>query len=161
MKKLLILLAIGLMFGCASSHVVKKPVTSFTAAYDARYLIKKIEDRSRRIVPGHFLDAIKGYLKVELSKRNILAHKTASSYREIKILITHYRMRSGFNRMLFGPMAGKDEITSTVTISDSKTGAVIGESDVNTYNVLAIGGEQDIARMHAEEIAKFLSGNSK
>ena len=70
-------------------------------------------------------------------------------------------MRSGFNRMLFGLMAGKDGITSTVTILDSKTGEVIGETDVNTYNVLAIGGEQDIARMHAEEIAKFLSGNSQ
>ena len=158
MKKVLMLGLALLIAACSSTHVVKKPIQPFTESYQGKYVIKSIEDKSEKIVPDHFLDAIKGYLKAELTKRHMVADEKSAPDREIAILVTYYRMRSGFTRMMFGVMAGKDGVRSTVTVLHAKTGEVLGSSEVDTYNVLAVGGESDIARMHAEEIANFLEG---
>lgn len=161
MKRILVLALALLISGCASTHVVKKPIEPVTGLSQVKYSIKSIEDKSEKSVPEHFLDAIKGYLKAELTRRHMVAEEKSAPDQEIAILVTYYRMRSGFNRMMFGVMAGKDGVTSTVTVLDAKTGAVMGSSEVNTYNVLAVGGEQDVARMHAEEIANFLEGKPR
>lgn len=57
---------------------------------------------------------------------------------------------------MFGVFAGKDGVDSEVIVKNS-TGEVIGKSTVSSYNLMAIGDMQDVARMHAEEIAKFLN----
>lgn len=161
MKRML-LFGLGLLLaGCASSHVDKKPIEPVTGLSQVKYSIKNIEDKSEKIVPEHFLESIKGYLKAEMKKRNMLAEEELETNRDVVIQVTYYRMRSGFTRMMFGVMAGKDGVASTVTVLDAKTGEEIGASEVNTYNVLAVGGEQDVARMHAEEIANFLDGKKK
>lgn len=60
---------------------------------------------------------------------------------------------------MFGIMAGKDGMNSTITATAaSDPTRVLGESTVSSYNVMAVGGEDDIPRMHAAEIAKFLAG---
>jgi hypothetical protein len=161
MKKMLILLFALLVTSCASSHVVKQPIALPTAPVDLKYSIINIEDQSKRPVPEQFLVAIKGYLNAELSQKNMIADENSLPNREIKISVIYYRMRSGFNRAMFGVMAGKDGVTSKVTVLDPKTGALLGESEVDTYNVLAVGDEQDVAKMHAEEIVKFLEEKPK
>lgn len=95
-------------------------------------------------------------LKNELSKANRLAASGQTDAVAIDIKIVAYRMRSGFSRMMFGVLAGKDGIESEVTMRDPKTGAVLGSSTVSTFNVMAVGGQEDVARMHAEEIGKFV-----
>lgn len=62
-------------------------------------------------------------------------------------------------RMMFGIFAGKDGINSTVKVYSPDGGKVLGSSEVNSYNVMAVGSQDDIARMHGEEIVKFLSGD--
>lgn len=57
--------------------------------------------------------------------------------------------------MMFGILAGKDGIASEVSVRDNAQ-KVIGSSTVSTFNVMAVGTEEDIAHMHAEEIAKTL-----
>lgn len=161
MKGFFILGLALLVTGCASSHVVTKPMEPATGSSQETYFISTIDDKSEHVVPEHFLEAIRGYLKAELTKRNMIAEDKSVADRELQIQVTYYRMRSGFTRMMFGVMAGKDGVTSTVNVLNAKTGEVIGTSDVNTYNVMAVGGEQDVARMHAEEIAKFLGGKVK
>jgi hypothetical protein len=59
---------------------------------------------------------------------------------------------------MFGIFAGKDGVDSTVDVVDARTGKVVGSSTVSSYNVMAVGEQEDVARMHAEEIARFLSG---
>jgi len=132
-----------------------------TGSSQAKYSVRSIEDKSENTVPEQFLEAIKGYLKAELKKRDMIAEEKSVPDRELAIQVTYYRMRSGFTRMMFGVMAGKDGVTSTVNVLNAKTGEILGTSGVDTYNVLAVGGEQDVARMHAEEIANFLAGKQK
>lgn len=162
MKRIIMLLVLAFMFiGCASSTVIKEPIKSSTEVEQAKYVIKNIEDKSEKVAPEHFLHSIEGYLKAELKNRGIAAEDEVEINREVNIEITYYRMRSGFSRVMIGAMAGKDRVTSKVTVLDSKTGEVLGASEVDTYNVTAVADEQDVAKMHAEEIADFLSTNPK
>ena len=63
--------------------------------------------------------------------------------------------------MMFGVFAGKDGINSTVKVYSPDGHTVLGSSEVSSYNVMAVGSQDDIARMHGEEIVKFLSGEAK
>ena len=157
-RYLLLLVAFLILTGCASSAVVQKPMTEPVIQGDTRYQIGNVIDRTERGVPDHFLEALKGYINSELRSRRLLATETRDGNREVNITVTYYRMRSGANRLLWGAMAGKDGLRSTVTVVDRRTGQVIGESEVDTYSVMAVTSENDIARMHGEEIAKFLTG---
>ncbi len=67
-------------------------------------------------------------------------------------------MRKGMTRMMFGVFAGKDGIDSTVNVYSPDGSQVLGSSEVSSYNVMAVGSQDDIARMHGDEIVKFLSG---
>ena len=43
-----------------------------------------------------------------------------------------------------------------MTITDARTGQVVGSSTVTSYNATTIVGEDGVARMHGQEIAKFV-----
>jgi len=98
-------------------------------------------------------------LKVELAKRHLLANENSGPEFYIDIAVTNYRMRGDVVRFMLGMFAGKDGVESTVSIRDSKTEELAGETDVSTFNITAIGSMDEIARMHAQEIAKFLAGS--
>ncbi len=142
------------LVGCGSSKMVKQPIEG--TAQLSKYEINKIKCETEG-VPEHFLSAVQGHLKAELSKRSLLSNEANSTSNKVDITVVSYRMRSGFSRMMFGVFAGKDGIESTVKVLEPATGKVIGESNVSSFNVTAVGNEDDIARMHAQEIAKFLA----
>lgn len=156
MKNLLIAVAaLFLVAGCASSTKVAQPLVQ-TQAVHRTYAGIDVVNRGTA-APEHFIAAVSAYLKEEL--------RQTGSYSEtqgdlIEITLTDYRMRSGFNRAMFGVLAGKDGVDSTVVVKNPNTGHVVGRSTVSSYNALAVGGMEDIARMHAEEIAKYLNGGT-
>lgn len=154
------LILVCMLIGCGSNSKVLKPIGNMDSAdnHANSYMVGQI-GISTDDVPDHFIAAVKGYLKTELKKCNLLCETEAELERTIDIDITYYRMRSGFTRMMFGVFAGKDGIKSTVRIKDNETNSIIGESEISTFNVMAVGGEEDVARMHAEAIVKFISGN--
>ena len=160
LRKHLPMLGIVLLAGCASTATVVQTLDAPTEAgrETQRYSIQDIKSHTRE-APQHFLVAVKSYLEQELTKRNLLADSGAP--RKVEIIITDYRMRSGFTRQMFGIFAGKDGVVSKVQVFDTSSGKVIGASEVDSYNLMAIGEQEDIARMHAEEIAEFLAGEKK
>lgn len=107
--------------------------------------------------PEHFLLAVKSFLKADLAEANAMSEGGADAW-EIAVTVMTYRMRSGFNRFMFGMLAGKDGIDSQVQLLDP-SGQVQGESKVSTFNVTAVGASEDVARMHADEIANFVLRN--
>lgn len=113
---------------------------------------------SAKDVPDQFLSEVKGYLDSELRKRGFLAGKDANGANKVNVNVTYYRMRSGFTRMMFGVFAGKDGIEGKVSITDAK-GNSITTLDASSYNLTAMGGQDDIARMFAESIAETLEKN--
>lgn len=145
---------------CGSSSKVTKPIEQATEVGPVKFKVAGITDGSGKAVPSHILAALRGHLESQLTQRNLLAGDAAGDrVVDVAINITGYRMRSGMMRGMFGMMAGKDGMDSTITATAaSDPTRVLGESTVSSYNVMAVGGEDDIPRMHAEEIAKFLAG---
>jgi hypothetical protein len=143
--------------GCGSSHSVKKKITVSGQVAKITYQLSEIED-SKNLVPEHIRVGILAYLKKDLQTQGLLPGTGEQATRIVKISVLSYRMRSGFSRMMFGILAGKDGISTNVSVMDPVSGEVLGESEVSSYNLAAVGSEEDIARMQGEEIARYLSG---
>jgi hypothetical protein len=146
----------ALLAACGSTSQIRQPVepvSAATAAFSVEQPVNAVPKDSDQPAE-HFLTAVASYLKSELAKNGRLA-KESDDALKIDIKVTEFRMRSGVTRMMFGVFAGKDGIASEVSVRDSAQ-KVLGSSTVSTFNVMAVGGEEDIARMHAEEIAKTL-----
>lgn len=142
---------------CGSSSQFVKPMelSASTPQTQKKYSVGNVTTKVDS-VPDQFMSAIKGFLKVELKEKGLFEENEASSSNVIDIEVNYYRMRSGFTRMFFGMLAGKDGVDSTVKISDKETHNEVGELTVSSFNVAAIGESEDVARMHAEEIAEAL-----
>jgi hypothetical protein len=155
--------SVTVLAGCGSTTKVSRAIAPASAMGNGATSVprsfevgefKSTVDR----LPPHFLTEVQSYLTTELRIRGILAGPGSGA--KVNVTATYYRMRSGMNRMMFGAMAGKDGIESSVTVVDSTTGEVIGESTISTYNVTAVGDQGDVARMHAKEIANFLQNKT-
>jgi hypothetical protein len=153
----LIVFTAGLLAACGSSQSVVKQMDRPPTVV-SRFRLDPIDDHSGEAVPGQFLASIQGYLESDLKQQNLLAADVDQAPR-VHIEVTSYRMRGGITRAMFGAMAGKDGVESKVTVLAPGGDRVIGASDVSTFNVMAFGGPDDIARMHADKIAGFLAGD--
>lgn len=149
-----------MLSACGSSATISKNLDSSLIANQSQFKIGKIECQLND-VPDHFLEAIKGHLKSELQKRNLYSNENSNNSCDVNVVLNYYRMRSGFTRMMFGVMAGKDGVESIISIVDPNTNIVVGKSTVSTFNIMAVGEMDDIARMHAEKIAAFIAGEIK
>jgi hypothetical protein len=139
---------------CASNTNVLTPVTVPDADAPSYADVDVVNAGTE--APSHFLEAIRSYLDQAMHEQGLIE---ADAARQVRVVVTDYRMRSGFTRAMFGVLAGKDGVDSQVTIIDRESGEIVGQSDITSYNVMAIGGMEDIARMHAKEIAMFLGGD--
>ena len=157
MRRAIVILAISvLVAACGSTSQIRQPiepVSAATAVFSVEKPVNAVPRESDQPAE-HFLSTITSYLRTELAKNGRLA-KEGDDALKIDIKVMEFRMRSGVSRMMFGIFAGKDGIASEVSVRDSSQ-KVLGSSTVSTFNVMAVGGEEDIARMHAEEIAKTL-----
>jgi hypothetical protein len=80
----------------------------------------------------------------------------ADASQTMDIELTSFRVRSSFSAVMFGFMAGTDNVEGIVTIKDA-TGAMLKRAKVSaSYALGGIGGGQDEARMNwlYEEFAK-------
>ena len=159
--KFVALVVISFLFvACGSNARISKNLDDDLIVKQRKFNIGNIQCQISE-VPEHFLSAIKGHLKTELQKRNIYTENNGDNPCAIEIAVSSYRMRSGFTRMMFGVFAGQDGIESVVSVVDPKTHNVLGKSNVSTFNVMAVGEMDDIARMPAEKIAEFVAGELK
>ena len=129
-------------------------------AAPARYQAGTI-NAGKTEIPDHILKAVTGHLDAELRKRGLAATAEDGNTIRIDATTTYYRMRSGFSRMMVGILAGKDGIKCDVQLVDKKSGQAVGQFQVSSYNLMAVGGEDDVARMLATEIAQALENYKK
>ena len=151
-------LALGaVLTGCGSVAVIKQPVaaTPSTSSF-ALGALTNATPKDGDQPPDHFLDAVQGHVRSELTLEKKLAAAGDASAALVDVKVVSYRMRSTFSRVMFGFLAGKDGVDSEVTIRDARTGQVLGSSTVSSYNVMTIVGQDGVARMHGQEIAKFV-----
>ena len=146
-----------LLAACGSTSVVKQPVAAMpaTSSYSVGTLtIATPKDGDQP--PETFMSTLQGHVRSELGKEGRLAATGDTASAQVDVKVTSYRMRSAFSRFMFGFLAGQDGVDSEVTIKDAKTGEVLGSSTVKSYNATTIVGEDGVARMHGQEIAKFV-----
>lgn len=159
MRNMFIICLALFISGCASTRVDRKPLIPVSDSASTKYRIEEIVNKSKeQRVPDHFIKAIVSHLKLTLKESDMLEGGDSPESLKVSITITSYRMRSEYKRGMWGPMAGKDKVVSTITVTDEVTDEVLGESTASTYNMLAVSNEMDIARKHSEEIAEFLTG---
>jgi hypothetical protein len=104
-------------------------------------------------------------IEMALSSRALLSD-AAPSAPSLHVYVTHVRVRSTFNAVMWGAMSGNDAIEGEVQIKDA-TGAVLDKFEVKaSYALGGFAGGQDSMRMgwlyeaFAKELAKELSGES-
>lgn len=105
------------------------------------------------------LDILNTQLRADLGP--LLAASTEPGAKRVQIRITNYYMRHGAARALVGIMAGKDNITSVVTVLDAGTDTVLGTTEVVSSNATAFGTSSGLIEGHAKEISAFLKGTAK
>lgn len=152
---LITIICAGLITGCGSTASVVQPY-AIELIGDVRYEVSDIEVEADN-VPEHFVAAIRGHLRAELLKQTMLADQHVEGTHILSIVITEYRMRSGITRAMWGVFAGKDGVDGIVTVLDASSGEAVGKFHVKSYNVMAVGNEDDVARMFAREVAKSIT----
>jgi hypothetical protein len=148
-----------LLSACGSSstaiQAMPNAATGTMGSGPAKYVAGTLS-AGKTEIPAHIVSAVTGHLDAELHKRGLAPAADADRTIRIDATTTYYRMRSGFSRMMVGIFAGKDGIECDVQLVDKTSGQPIGQFKVKSYNMTAVGGEDDVARMLAVEIVKAL-----
>jgi hypothetical protein len=148
-----------LLSACGGSSTAIQPMpntaTGAGSSGPAKYAAGTLS-AGKTEIPAHIVSAVTGHLDAELRKRNLAPVSETDRTIRIDATATYYRMRSGFSRMMVGIFAGKDGIECDVHLVDKASGQEIGQFKVKSYNLTAVGGEDDVARLLADEIVKAL-----
>jgi hypothetical protein len=115
-----------------------------------------LNDDAKKLLPDNLkfnADTLKGTIDRALAAHGAVKPDSAQ---QLDVEITGFRVRSNFSAIMFGFMAGNDNVEGIVTLKDG-TGKVLKRSKVSaSYALGGIGGGQDDARMGwlYEEFAK-------
>jgi hypothetical protein len=114
-------------------------------------------DHSGKALDNDVLSSLHEALESELGKggRNLSTKADAQALVEVEIIDFH--MRNQASRWMLGAMSGKDFIKSKISLVEPGTGAILLSFEVTTSTANQWRGQNSIARLHAEEIAKALA----
>ena len=107
-------------------------------------------------VDADFARALRGYITQELGARNLLATEGVEADREVVLVVTEYRMRTPWDRILLGAIAGRDSIATEVRVVHVASGRTLGETLIHTTRRMAISSDDAMARRHAEAVVQYL-----
>jgi len=150
LRSFVILLIIGTS-GCVNFFIKERQtdVRSTPKAPNVKYEISSISITTEDI-PASFLFSLKRYLFAELSKRKILGRKEDKPH-QIRILIGYYHVVKD---------ADNNRVVSMVDVTDPGAEEILDESEINTL-IQKARNIEDVAKLHAREIVKFLAGERK
>jgi len=150
LRSFAILLIIGTS-SCTNFFIKERPadVRPTPKVPNIRYEISSISIATEDI-PASFLFNLKRYLFAELSKRKLLGRKEDNPH-QIRILIGYYRVVKD---------ADANHVVSVVDVADPKSEEILDESEINT-SVQKARNIEDVAKLHARDIVKFLAGEKK
>lgn len=152
-RKLGKLITLGLLAlfltGCIGTKSNVRSAYAPSAADRFSYSIDNVDGMS-----AEGLEILNAQLRDGLG--TMLAPASGIDAKRVQIRITNYYMRHGAARALVGLMAGKDNITSEVTVVDPATGQLLGSLTVVSSNATAVGTSRGLIQGHAKEIVQFL-----
>jgi hypothetical protein len=122
--------------------------------------IEAPQDHSGKSLESDVLGSLHDELASELGKSHkVVARPDAQVL--VQVEVTDFHMRAGASRWMLGAMSGKDFIISKVTLIDAGNNATLTSFEVKTSTANQWRGENSIARLHAQEIAKALAQKGK
>lgn len=116
---------------------------------NVRYEISSISIATEDVPPS-FLFNLKRYLFAELSKRKLLGRKEDNP-RQVRILIGYYHVAKD---------ADTNRVMSVVDVTDLKAEEILDNSEISTL-IQKARNIEDVAKLHARDIVKFLAGEKK
>lgn len=150
MRYFLMVFVLVLVTGCATNSVMHSS-TSVPVDQTYTYTIDRAEEMS-----AVGLDEFKKSLDAALAVANLHVKEGVSADpANITIAIDNYYMRHGATRALVGIMAGRDNISSTITVRGSD-GKELALFEVKSTNATAWGTSGGLIEKHAQEIVDRL-----
>ena len=154
----------ALLVGCASGVTRMDAPTTGTVAAPAQLadptvkaVTIQLSDAAKKLVIDNLKfnsETLRSTIERALSGQSLIKPESRQS---MTIEITSFRARSNFSAIMFGIMAGTDNVEGIVTVMDA-AGAVLKRSKINaSYGLGGLAGGQDDARMNwlYEEFAKL------
>jgi uncharacterized protein YceK len=163
LQRLLALVAITAVLGGCASGVVRMdtpaPGASAAAAEvkpQAKAVTLWLNEDAKKLVADNLKfnqETLRSTVERAMSARNMIV---ADSTQTFDIEVTSFRVRSNFSAVMFGFMAGNDNVEGIVTVKDGAGKALKRAKVSASYALGGIGGGQDDARMGwlYEEFAK-------
>lgn len=143
------LLAASLLAGCASG--VQRADSGKTSAFQpsAEFPIGQVAVATSAEVQGKLKDdtkfstgSLRSAIEQALRSSSMLAAQPSGGI-AMDVLVTNVRIRSKFNAIMWGPMAGGDSVDGEVTLKDA-SGKVLDKFSVSTsYALGGFAGGQD------------------
>ena len=150
--KLILLVSIfSVLAGCASGVVRMDGAGKDVPVAKVEPVVKSVNvflsDAAKKLVPENLKfnqETLRSTIERSLQAQNMIRADTSQ---KLDIEITGFRVRSAFTAIMFGFMAGNDNVEGVVTITDAM-GKVLKKAKVSaSYALGGIGGGQDESRM--------------
>ena len=157
---LLTLALVAALAGCASGVTRMDAPAGAAQASAPTKTVKSVSlwlnDDAKKLLPDNLkfnADTLRSTVERALSAHGVVKD---DSTQQLDIEITSFRVRSNFSAIMFGFMAGNDNVEGIVTIKEASGKALKRGKVSASYALGGIGGGQDEARMSwlYEEFAK-------
>jgi hypothetical protein len=162
--RLLLALAVIATLGACASGVTRMdsaaapgaPASAAVSSGPVKSVSLALSEDAKKLVADNATfnpDALRTTIERVLQAQNLVKSDAPQT---LDVEVTSFRVRSSFSAVMFGFMAGSDNVEGVVTIKDAE-GRVIKRALVKaSYALGGLGGGQDDARMNwlYEEFAK-------
>lgn len=155
MKKLFVMLMLStFLIGCAST---KSTVSKDYQPSKSSPLSLTIKKNPNVNIPSVQYDLLESQIRDGLTSNGLLASKEDDSSHSVEIYIHNFKMRDDVDRLVVGIIAGCDNISSTVIVTDKHTKKEIGNSSISIEECAAWGVASQVIKKYTNGVIAFLS----
>jgi len=145
-------LAMGVWSPLSAGQLLMNPAVAGVTTHR----VDVVADQSVSGADAAFLRALRGYVESGLAEHALLEVDGAQPDRLVMLVVTEYEMRTPWDRILLGAIAGRDSVATEVRVIHQTSGRTLGETLIRTTRRMAISSDDAIARRHAETVVRYL-----
>lgn len=155
MKKIISIFFVAVLsFGCAS---IDSTVSKAYVPGNRSQLALSIKQESGVSIPSEQKQLLEKQIREGLSQKGLLASDENNSQHSVIVNIHTFRMRDDAARLTVGIMAGCDNISSTVVVTDKITGKEIGNARISIKECAAWGVASQVITKYTDGVVAYLT----
>jgi hypothetical protein len=151
-RALVLALVLGVAADLSAGQLLMSPAVPGVTTHQ----VDTVVDQSEAGADPAFLGTLRGYVEQGLAEQALLGTDGVPADRRVVLVVTGYEMRTPWERILLGAIAGRDSVTTEVRVIHASSGRTLGETVVRTTRRMAINTDDTIARRHAETVVRYL-----